>query len=473
MIIPVILAGGSGTRLWPMSRELFPKQLLKLAGDHTMLQQTVLRVRALENAAGPMLICNIRHRYPVAEQLRELGLQDADMILEPVGKNTAPAVAVAAIRALSQDREARILVLPADHRIGDEAVFRSAVSTAERYAARGYLVTFGIIPDSPETGYGYICKGRPLDGGQEAGAWEIERFVEKPDRPTAEKYISSGRYCWNSGMFLFRAADVCRELERVAPRILAACQEALDRGGYEGEAFCLDKAAFGQCPSDSIDYAVMEKTKKGAMVPFQAGWSDLGSWAAMWETGEKDADGNVIDGEVMARDLKNSLVFSGSRLVAALGLEDSVVVDTPDALLVAHRSRAQDVKNIASALKEQKRSEALRHRRAFCPWGTVAEIHADAECTVRRAEVRGGKGFSLAGPAGRTLYWTVVSGSGRIECGGAPQPAERGFSLEIAPGRGIRVENPGGEPLVFLEVSIPGGGPEHLVPADMETGGEA
>ncbi|MFW5931302.1 MAG: mannose-1-phosphate guanylyltransferase/mannose-6-phosphate isomerase [Desulfosalsimonas sp.] len=459
MIIPVILAGGSGTRLWPMSREMFPKQLLRLTGGTTMLQQTLQRVANIENTAPPVLICNKEHRYPIAEQVRELGgSPEPEMILEPAGRNTAPAVAVAAIRALSGDSDARILVLPADHLITDNDAFCNAVYAADFYAARGYLITFGVIPDSPETGYGYISKGDPLEaaagGGNIPEAYAVEEFVEKPDPETAEKYVASGRYCWNSGMFLFRVKDIYEELERFAPEIVSASGRAWEQGISGDGAICLDREAFEACPSDSIDYAVMEKTEKGAMVPFQAGWSDLGSWAAMWEAGEKDGDGNVINGEVIARGLKNSLVFSDYRLVAVLGMEDSVVIDTRDALLVTRRSFAQDVKSVVSALKEDDRREALCHELSYRQWGWEAIIEENKAHVIRRLNLKPSVQTERICPEGWKLHWTVISGTGLMGRNGSAFDIQKGFATEIVPQNRVKLENTGEKPLEIIEVGV-------------------
>ncbi|MFW6271494.1 MAG: mannose-1-phosphate guanylyltransferase/mannose-6-phosphate isomerase [Desulfosalsimonas sp.] len=459
MIIPVILAGGSGTRLWPMSREMFPKQLLRFTGEHTMLQQTILRVGRIENSAEPFLICNKEHRYPIAEQVRELdGFAEPDMILEPVGRNTAPAVVIAAMKALLMDPKAKILVLPADHLITDVDEFCRAVYTAELYADQGYLITFGVVPDSPETGYGYIRKGIRLDRGagreKMAEAYGIDQFVEKPDLQTAEQYLASGLYCWNSGMFLFRAEDVYAELERFVPRIVSACRQAWQKGVSDDGAFCLDKDAFEMCPSDSIDYAVMEKTEKGAMVPFQAGWSDLGSWAAMWEAGEKDGDGNVINGRVIARGVKNSLVLSDRRLVAVLGMEDCVVVDTSDALLVAGRFLTQDVRSVVLALKEDDRREAFCHEAVYSQWGEETRVTEHETHIIRRLSLKPLKQMEFIAPAEWMVHWSVISGTGRIEQENSAFDAQKGKFLEILPQNRIKLENTGKEPLVIIEVRI-------------------
>lgn len=472
MIIPVILAGGSGTRLWPMSRMLYPKQLLPLAGANTMLQETLLRLRGMETIAAPFIICSSEHRYIVREQLREVDMADARLILEPEGKNTAPAVAVAAMAAVADDPEAFILVLPADHLIQDIPRFHQALYTAAQYAGQGFLITFGVIPDSPETGYGYIMKGRGLGSGNAAGdhageefsgdaaggdahdAYTIEAFVEKPDLETARQYVQSGRYCWNSGMFMFKASQVYSELKSFAPDIVSACESAYQQGNMDGDALCLDAAAFARCPSDSIDYAIMEKTAKGAMVPFGAGWNDLGSWESYWAVGEKDDCGNVIKGEVLAHDIKDSLIIAGDRLVAAVGIENAVVVDTPDALLVASRDRSQDVKAIVSALKKKNRKEAVSHAVAYFPWGTMTDLGGDAAYALRRIAVRPDACYEIISPEGQTKHWTVVAGKGEIRIDSRSEALYPNGTVTISPRTRVEAKNPGDETIVIIEVAM-------------------
>ncbi len=349
-------------------------------------------------------------------------------------------------------------MLPADHLIEDADAFCRAVYTADRYAGGGYLITFGVVPDKPETGYGYIRKGRAFykdtENQRDEEAYAIEQFVEKPDRQTAEKYLASERYCWNSGMFFFRAVDIYEELERLAPEITEACRQAWRRGSSEKGAFLLDAGAFSDCPSDSIDYAVMEKTQKGVMVPFEAGWSDLGSWEAIWETGVKDGEGNVLEGEVIARGVKDSLVFSSRRLVAVLGMTEGVVVDTPDALLVAERSQAQEVKSLASKLKAENRMEALCHGTSYKPWGLESQIAKDSGHTIRRLSVKPSMRLEFVAPGGQTSHWSVISGAGRIRRNGQNAELCKGGFLELAPRTGIEVENTGREPLVIIEVCV-------------------
>ena len=357
MIIPVILAGGSGTRLWPLSRKLHPKQVLALLGDRTLVQETVLRLRGLD-AAAPVVICNDEHRFIVAEQLRDLDERPAALILEPVARNTAPAVAVAALYALAQSPDATLLMLPADHLITDSSAFHTAVVQAVDYARDGHLVTFGIVPAAPETGYGYIMQGAAMPHGP---GRKIQRFVEKPDTATAEGYVRSGQYFWNSGMFVLRADAVLAELTRFAPEIVRGCRESLEKAVSDLDFLRLDHDAFAACPEDSIDYAVMERTDRSVMVPLSCGWSDLGSWDALWQAGEKDGDGNVTRGDVLLCDVRDSFLHAETRLLAAVGLENHIVVETSDAVLVSPRDRVQEVKKLVDRLKAQNRVEAGLH----------------------------------------------------------------------------------------------------------------
>ncbi|MGM0453302.1 MAG: mannose-1-phosphate guanylyltransferase/mannose-6-phosphate isomerase [Thermodesulfobacteriota bacterium] len=455
MIIPVILAGGSGTRLWPLSRQLFPKQLLRLNGRRTMLQQTLERIADAGDMAEPLVICNETYRYIISEQLREIHTVPAGLILEPVGRNTAPAVAVAALKALGVDPHALILVLPADHLIRDVAAFHRALAAGARYARRGYLITFGVIPEAAETGYGYIRKGEAIAAGDDAetepSAHVIGEFVEKPDRQTAEQYLQSGQYCWNSGMFMFQADAIIDDLKRFAPDILSSCEAAYGNGNADGEAFLLDPEAFAACRSDSVDYAVMEQTERGAMIPFDAGWSDVGSWAAMWELGQKDAGGNVVTGDVLDRDNRNCLVHAESRLVAVLGQTDCVVVESPDAVLVAPRNRAQEVKTVVDALKSENRKEARKHAKSYCPWGTVTQLSADDRVVVRRIDVNAGARLDIRTPADRVLHWVVMAGSGRIVLPDQTIAAQADTSVRLAPETSVAIEADAEVPLVFAE----------------------
>ncbi|MFP5212647.1 MAG: mannose-1-phosphate guanylyltransferase/mannose-6-phosphate isomerase, partial [Acidobacteriota bacterium] len=372
MIIPVILAGGSGTRLWPLSRELNPKQLLPLVNDLSMIQNTAQRLSGMEGVADPIVICNENHRFLVAEQFRALNIKPASIILEPCGRNTAPAVAIAALSGLSASDDPILLILPADHHIGDVEGFRKAVRAGAELSRQKFLVTFGIEPNAPETGYGYIEKGEPVEG-----ACRIARFVEKPDLGTAKEYLQSGRYLWNSGMFMFQASRILDEMENLAPAMIEACRKAYSEGTSDLDFYRLDRPAFEACPSDSIDYAVMEKTRSGVMVPLSVGWNDLGSWDALWQIKDKDQDQNVTVGDVLIHDVEGSYVHATSRLVAAIGLKDHVVVETPDAVMISPRDRVQDIKVLVQRLKTSNREEALVHNRVFRPWGCYECINID------------------------------------------------------------------------------------------------
>ena len=458
MIIPVILAGGSGTRLWPLSRQLHPKQLLNLTDRHSMLQKTVLRVADAENIAEPLVICNETYRYVISEQLREIGIRP-ELVLEPIGRNTAAALAAAALLADAKFPDAVLLVLPADHLIEDVPTFHQVLRTGAAYAENGHLITFGVIPDAPETGYGYIRKGEPVHSGASAAvpeaAYAIREFVEKPDLATARKYVDSGEYCWNSGMFMFRAHDILEELNLFAPDILESCRKACDHGKKMGDAYLLDPGAFFDCRSDSIDYAVMEKTGRGVMIPFGAGWNDVGSWEALWTLGEKNADGNVIRGDVLGHHNRDSLVFAQSRLVAVLGVSDMIVVESPDAVLVASRARCQEVKSVVDALKGRK--EARVHNKTYFPWGTVDILADDGRMVVRRVIVDGGVSFTVRPPAGRVLNWVVVAGNGEFDLPDGIMPAQANTAVRIDSGTDVWIRNRTGDPLVFTEIHIPEG----------------
>ena len=366
MILPVILAGGSGTRLWPLSRSLYPKQLIHLVDQYTMLQNTVLRLDGLNGAVNPVVICNDEYRFMVAEQFRQLRVKAESIILEPVGRNTAPAMAVAAIRAIEKGDDPVLLILPADHHIQDIDAFQNALQEGYEQAQADRLITFGIVPDKPETGYGYIKKGEPLPSKKKNGsAVTITAFVEKPDQKTAVEYVSSKAYCWNSGLFMFKASLALKALETHAPEIVVACRQSIEKGTTDLDFFRLDKDAFSACPSDSIDYAVMEKADNGAMVPMEAGWNDLGSWEALWQVGEKDEQNNVVKGDVVMSDVGDSFLHAEHRLIAAVGLKDHIVVETSDAVMISPRDRVQDVKKLVDKLKEKNREETRSHKRSY------------------------------------------------------------------------------------------------------------
>jgi len=451
MIQPVILAGGSGTRLWPLSRRLHPKQLLDLVDEHTLLQHTVLRLAP--GMESPMVICNADHRFMVVEQLRDIQAPPSTVVLEPVGRNTAPAVAVAALIAMADGRDPILLILPADHHMAQVDRFHAAVAAGETLTAAGHLVTFGIVPTGPETGYGYIRKGAAIalpDMAAEATA--IDRFVEKPDLTTARAYLRSGDYCWNSGMFMFRASRVLTELDRFAPKMVTACRRAVNDGHKDLGFFRLSEPAFTQSPSDSLDYAVMEKTDAGAMIMLDAGWDDLGSWEALWQIGDKDGRANRIKGDVLIEDVHASYLHSTGRLVAAVGLENHVVVETADAVMISPRDRVQDVKTLVTALMAADREEATRHPTVHRPYGWVKRLVRDEAYQVNQVTIHPGAGLALQRHTHRAEHWVVVAGQARVTRGDDRFVLDTNASTHVPPGVPHRLANPGPEPLVVIEI---------------------
>ncbi|NCD24585.1 MAG: mannose-1-phosphate guanylyltransferase/mannose-6-phosphate isomerase [Deltaproteobacteria bacterium] len=455
MIIPVILAGGSGTRLWPLSRKLYPKQLLPLLDEFTLVQNTVLRLQGLENVADPVLICNEEHRFMIAEQMRAIGARPEAVVLEPVARNTAPAVAVAALRVVARNPEDILLVLPADHLIADLATFHGVVRSAARFAEQGRLVTFGIVPTGPETGYGYIRHGEAIqDKTMAETALGIERFVEKPDLETARRYVDSGEFLWNSGMFMFRADSVLKEMERLVPEIVNACRLALDRASMDLDFLRLDRDAFAACPEDSIDYAVMERTGLGAMLRLDAGWNDLGSWDALWQAGAKDDQGNVTRGDVLLCDVRDSYLHAETRLVAAVGLENHIVVETSDAVLISPRDRVQEVKKLVDKLKAENRIESVSHRQVFRPWGNYESIDEGARYQVKRITVNPGQVLSLQKHFHRAEHWVVVRGTALVTRDGEEILLRENESVYLPLGAVHRLSNPGKIPLELIEVQV-------------------
>ena len=455
-ILPVILSGGSGTRLWPLSREQYPKQLLPLIGDDSLLQATVRRLDGLANVAESLLVCNEEHRFVVAEQVRLLNKHGA-ILLEPMGRNTAPALTLAALWALRRGDDPVLVVMPADHVILEGDVFRDAVSRAAALAEAGMAVTFGITPDCPETGYGYIQRGDSLGGT--SGGFALARFVEKPDRATAQAYLDSGDYFWNSGIFVLKASVWRSAIGLCRPDILAACEAALTEPQPDGDFVRVAKEAFAACPSDSIDYAVMEKITAGmaglpkaAVIPLSAGWSDVGAWDSLWQVLPKDAAGNAFRGDVMLHETTDTLAFSESRLVACVGVRDLVVVETPDAVLVAHKDRTQDVKKIAERLKREARSEAQTHRKVERPWGSYDGVDAGERFQVKRIVVKPGASLSLQMHHHRAEHWIVVRGTAKVTRGDETLLVSENESTFIPLGTTHRLENPGKLPLEMIEV---------------------
>ena len=449
-IYPVILSGGAGTRLWPLSRAVLPKQLLPLVADKTMLQETALRVAGLPGLMAPLVVCGNDHRFMVAEQLRAAGITPLGILLEPVGRNTAPAVAAAAHFLKSVDPEAVMLVLPADHVITDREAFKEAVLRAATMVQGGGLATFGIVPKSPETGYGYIRRGAALANC--ADCYAVERFVEKPDLATAQAFVADGGYYWNSGMFMFAAERYLTELAKFAPEIADAADKAVNNG-YRDLDFCrLDDAAFTACPSDSIDYAVMEHTQDAVVVPADIGWSDVGSWSDLWEVQPHDENGNAQRGDVYLDGVKNSLVRAERRIVAVVGVEDIVVVETQDAVLVAHKDQVQRVKQVVEHLKSKERTEHLHHTRVYRPWGHYEGIDSGDRFQVKRITVKPGEKLSLQMHHHRAEHWVVVSGTARVTCGDTVSLLSENESTYIPIGMNHRLENPGKLPLHIIEV---------------------
>jgi mannose-1-phosphate guanylyltransferase/mannose-6-phosphate isomerase len=446
---PVLLSGGSGTRLWPLSREMYPKQFLPLVGDDTMLQATWKRVAPLA-ALPPIVVANESHRFLAAEQLRVLAVPDPAILLEPVGRNTAPAIAAAALQAIAAGEDPLLLVLPSDHVIADAEAFREAVAVASVAAEQGALVTFGIMPTIAETGFGYIQAEQPAHGVGD-GVRKVLRFVEKPDAATAQAYLDAGGYYWNSGMFLFRASRYLEEVARLRPDILAATRAAFDAATRDGDFIRLDADAFAACPADSIDYAVMERTDAAMVLPVDIGWNDVGSWSALWDVAARDDDGNAWRGDVIAVDSRNSYAHA-RRLVALVGVDDLIVVETDDAVLVAHKDHVQQVKDVVAQLKSDQRSQAALHREVHRPWGSYDSVDVGDGFQVKRIKVKPGAQLSLQSHTRRAEHWVVVRGTARVTRNNEVFDLFANQSAYIPIGAKHRLENPGKQVLELIEV---------------------
>lgn len=457
-LIPVILSGGSGTRLWPLSREKHPKQLLSLISEDTLLQATVRRMDGLANVEllAPLVVCNEEYRFVIAEQLRLMD-RKGSILLEPTGRNTAPALTLAALAAIQDGNDPVLLVMPSDHVIVDIDSFQAVVLKGMHQAIDGVIVTFGITPDAPETGYGYIQSGEVID--HDNAVHRIARFVEKPNLTTAQSYLDAGTYLWNSGLFMMRASVWLAAIEKYRADILTNCRTAWDQGTVDGEFLRVDKDIFEQCPKDSIDYAVMERLTTnnkelptGVVIPLTAGWSDVGAWDSLWQVLPKDDAGNVSQGDVVLNNCNNTLVISESRLVACVGIDDMVVVETPDAILVVHKDKTQDVKHIVDGLKNAGRSEGHLHRKVFRPWGWYDGVDFGERFQVKRIVVKPGAALSLQMHHHRTEHWIVVRGTARVTRGDEVFLVSENESTYIPIGTQHRLENPGCVPLEMIEV---------------------
>ncbi|MGH8434248.1 MAG: mannose-1-phosphate guanylyltransferase/mannose-6-phosphate isomerase [Pseudomonas sp.] len=451
-MIPVILSGGSGSRLWPLSRKLYPKQFLALVGEHTLFQQTVQRLGS-EGFERPIIVCNQEHRFIVSEQLGAIGVSAQSLLMEPFGRNTAPAVAIAALKVLAEGRDELLLVLPADHVISDEAALRQALEIARAAAEAGEMVLFGIPAERPETGFGYI-KAAHGDAADSlvSGAWRVDQFVEKPDIARASEFVRSAGYFWNSGMFLFRASRYLDELRNHEPDIYDTCVLALERSTAEHEAVHIDADTFECCPDNSIDYAVMEKTSRACVVPLSAGWSDVGCWSSLWDVHVKDGDGNVLRGDVVTENSHNCYVHGNSKLVTLLGMEDVVVVETRDAVMIAHKDCVQDVKKLVKTLDAAGRQETQSHCRVYRPWGGYDSVDAGTRHQVKHITVKPGAQLSLQMHHHRAEHWVVVSGTARVTCDDKSFLLTENQSTYIPIASVHRLANPGKIPLEIIEV---------------------
>jgi len=447
-IIPVILSGGSGTRLWPLSRKEYPKQYLPLAGDNTMLQETILRLDGLDNLADPIIICNADHRFLVAEQCQQIDIASPTILLEPVGRNTAPAIAAAALQSIKGTNDAVLLILSADHVIQDIEAFHQAIDIASTQAQEGKLVTFGIVPTDANTGYGYINASK--DGTD--GSYKVEKFVEKPDLKTAQSYLEQGNYLWNSGMFMFKATMLIDELTTHSPEIVTSVNGAVNNAKQDLDFIRLNKKAFESSPSNSIDYAIMEKSDNVVVVPLDAGWSDVGSWSTLYDIGVKGSNGNVLKGDVITQDTTNTYINASHHLVATIGVENLIVIDTPDATFIATQDKVQEVKTIVELLKKSGRDEGAMHRKVYRPWGWYDSIDVGKHFQVKRLHVNPGAKLSLQMHHKRAEHWVVVSGTATAINGEEVLTLKEGDSTYIPIGTTHGLENKTNEQLEIIEV---------------------
>lgn len=447
---PVVLAGGTGSRLWPKSRAAYPKQFLSLTSDSSLLQDTIARL-SNSNSQAPIVVCNDAHRFIVAEQLRQKHIEHDGILLEPVGRNTAPAIALAALHATKEGDDPILFVLPADHVIEDEELFQQAIENAQALAKQDLLVTFGVVPQHPHTGYGYIKAGDKLDNG-----FNVASFIEKPTLETAHQFIESGGYFWNSGMFMFRASRYLEELGKHAPAMLEVCQRAIETEKPDLDFIRVDKDIFASCPSDSIDYAVMEKTDCAAMVPLNAKWSDVGSWTSLWENADKDNDGNVRIGDTLLENTSNCYINAEQRLVTAVGLHDVIIVETKDAVLVAHKDDTQSIRRVVDKLERDKRPEFEFHREVYRPWGSYDSIDKGARFQVKRLTVKPGEMLSVQMHHHRAEHWVVVSGCAKVTINNETRLLTENESVYIPIGTIHSLENPGKIPLEIIEIQSGG-----------------
>ena len=453
IIMPVILCGGSGTRLWPISRESFPKQFLKIKPNdkRTLLQKTQQRIISLENTVDPILICNEEHRFIAAEQMREIGIKPYKILLEPFGRNTAPAIALAALKALEENNDPHLLILSADHEIKNNEIFLKVVKKGLDFSNQEKLVTFGIIPDSPETGFGYVEGDRPFDIDKIEGI-KIKRFIEKPTLQLAQKLIMNKAFTWNSGMFLFKAKTILSELDKYAPEVLQSCKESIKKKYYDYDFQRLDEDSFKKCPDISIDFAVMEKTKKGYVLPLNAGWSDVGSWNSIWANSEKNEQGNLIHGKVILNNTKDCFFKSDSRLLVGIGVDNLVVVETNDAVLIANKNDTEAVKKIVKEMRRDKLIEVLKHKKIFRPWGYFVSIEEGLRWQIKKIEVKPGASLSLQMHQHRSEHWIVVKGIAKVEVNSQENILHENQSTYIPIGSKHRLSNAGNTELVLIEV---------------------